>query len=152
MRINMNIIKSICVMTLVLCFWGAGIAEAGFGDGLVGYWPMDEGSGVTTEDASSNSNDGTIYGGAAWSTGKFGSAKVLLKPAAPGTGVIAGSSLRAVVEACGLNDILTKSLGTKNPYNVLRATFEGLHSLQDVASVALRRGVSAEALQEEVDR
>lgn len=71
---------------------------------------------------------------------KFGAAQVLLKPASPGTGVIAGSAVRAVVEAAGIRDILTKSLGSSNQLNVVQATMKGLLQLKDAAEEANRRG------------
>lgn len=75
---------------------------------------------------------------------KLGAAKVLLKPGVPGTGVISGSSMRAVVEAAGIHDILTKSLGTDNPINVVRATVAALASLKTLQEVADLRGISPE--------
>jgi small subunit ribosomal protein S5 len=73
-------------------------------------------------------------------TQQYGASKVLLKPASQGTGVIAGSSVRAVVEAAGIHDILSKSLGSNNPVNVTRATLEGLRSMRSAAELSEWRG------------
>lgn len=77
-------------------------------------------------------------------TGKFGAAKILFRPATPGTGVIASGGVRAVLELSGVQDVLTKSLGSSNPHNSIKAAINGLVNVENAMSVAKRRGISLE--------
>ncbi|MBM3755519.1 MAG: 30S ribosomal protein S5 [Acidobacteria bacterium] len=79
-------------------------------------------------------------------TGRFGAGRVLLKPAPQGTGVIAGGPVRAVIEAVGIPNVLTKSLGTHNPHNVVKATIAALELLRDKTAVADMRGIAIEKM------
>ena len=76
--------------------------------------------------------------------GKFGGARVFIKPASNGTGVIAGGAVRSVLESVGVNDVLSKSQGSSNPHNVVKATFDALLQLRSAATIAKQRGISLE--------
>jgi small subunit ribosomal protein S5 len=72
---------------------------------------------------------------------KYGAAKVFLKPASPGTGIIAGGAVRAIMEAAGIQDILAKSIGSSNPHNVVKATMKALENLENLYSISKKRGI-----------
>ena len=78
--------------------------------------------------------------------GKYGAGKVLLKPATPGTGLIAGGGVRAVLEAAGIKDVLTKSLGSSNAHNMVKATMNALRNIFDAKALATRRGVDIQTI------
>ena len=125
---------------------GDGNGVIGFGLGKSGEVPDAIRKGI--EDAKKNLMKVALKGSTIPHEiiGKFGAGVVLLKPAAPGTGVIAGGPVRAVVETVGIKDIRTKALRSNNPTNVVRATIDGLSKLRNVEEVAAIRGKSAKEI------
>ena len=136
--------KNLSFAALVVVGDGAGIV--GYGSGKAREVPMAIRKGIESAKkslAKVNISQGSIPHTV---TGHYGAGRVLLKPAPPGTGVIAGGAVRAVVEAAGIQNVLTKSLGTTNPYNVVKATMDALLRLRDLQEVANTRGKGPEEI------
>ena len=125
---------------------GDGKGKVGYGMGKAGE--VSEAIRKGIEDAKKNMHTITLTGTTIPHEviGIFGAGRVLMKPAAPGTGIIAGGAVRAVMEAAGIKDIRAKSLRSNNPNNVVSATMEGLLSLRDAAQVSVYRGKPADEL------
>jgi len=127
------------------------IVVVGNGDGVVGYG-LGKANEVTDaitkgiDDAKKNLIKVPVLKGTIphEMIGKYSGGLVLLKPAAPGTGVIAGGAMRAVLESAGVHDVLAKSKGSSNPHNVVKATFDALLKMRDPYSVAQQRGIKLE--------
>jgi small subunit ribosomal protein S5 len=125
------------------------IVVVGDGKGIVGHGlgkASEVADAITkaTEDAKKNLIKVPVIRGTVphEQVGKYGGGRVFLKPAAHGTGVIAGGAMRAVLESAGITDVLAKSKGSSNPHNVVKATINALSNMRDAASVAEQRGIS----------
>jgi small subunit ribosomal protein S5 len=131
----------------------AAVVVVGDGNGIVGYG-LGKAKEVTNaitkgvEDAKKNLIRVPVLRNTIphTSVGKFGGGLVLLKPAAPGTGIIAGGGARVVLESAGVQNVLSKSKGSSNPHNVVRATFQALLQLRDPVTIASQRGVNLDKI------
>jgi small subunit ribosomal protein S5 len=136
--------KNLSFSALVVVGDGAGIV--GYGSGKAREVPMAIRKGIESAKKSLTKVHITKGSIAHIVLGHYGAGRVLLKPAPPGTGVIAGGAVRAVVEAAGIQNVLTKSLGTTNPHNVVKATMDALLRLRDLQEVANIRGKATEEI------
>ena len=131
----------------------AAIVVVGDGNGTDGHGlgkarDVSESIAKAVDDAKKNLVKVPIYKGTIphEQHGKFGAGKVLIKPAADGTGVIAGGAMRAVLEIAGVHNVLAKSMGSSNPHNVVKATIDALEKLRDPKDVAVQRNISMDKL------
>ncbi len=131
----------------------AAVVVVGDGEGTVGHGlgkarEVSEAISKAVDDAKKNLIKVPIFKGTIphEQYGKYGAGKVLIKPASDGTGVIAGGGMRAVLEACGVHNVLAKSQGSSNPHNVVKATIDALKKLRSPMDIARERGISMEKL------